>query len=105
LTDFLCKNICVIRAAVDDHNRTCKVPARAILLNPEEFEQLGVKQVWGIPVLPDERQRRRFFRVDCEGSASEIERELAEYMSDPLSVPVPITIDPAVERPLAAQAR
>jgi hypothetical protein len=56
-------------------------------------------------VLPDERQRRRFFRVDCEGSSSEIERELAEYISDPLSVPVSITIDPAVERPLAAQAR
>lgn len=105
MSDFLRKNLTVIRAAVDDHNSKCKVEARAILFSPEEFEQLdGVKHLWGIPVYSDERQRRRFFRVDCEGSASRIESELADYIADPSSVPLPITIDPVVEQPLAVRS-
>jgi hypothetical protein len=101
MTDFLRKNIKTIRAGVEDHNETCKIPARAILLNPTEHERLGVTEVWGIPVYADERQRRGFFRVECEGSAWQIENELAAFSDAPAIVEAPGS---PVERPLAARA-
>jgi hypothetical protein len=100
VSDFLRNNIKTIRAAVEDHNKTCKIPARAILLNPVEHEQLGIIDVWGIPVCADERQRRGFFRVDCEGSAWQIENELAAFIDAPAVVEAPAS---PVERPLAAR--
>jgi hypothetical protein len=78
--DFLSKNIQKIRAGVEHHNLTCKVPARAILFNPSEYERLGVLSLWGLPLRSDQRQRRGYFRVDCEGSAWQLESELAAHI-------------------------
>ncbi len=103
MSAFLRKNIEIIRAALDDHNENCPVPARAILLHPSEHEKLSVCELWGKPVLADKRVRLGFFRVDCDGSAWEIEKELALHIQPPAGEPVPVRADP-VEHSLAAQA-
>ncbi len=106
--DFLAKNVRTIQAGVQHHNRTCGVPASAILLHPAEHAKLGVDELWGIPVYADERQRQRFFRVECEGSAWQIESELELYTQHPHTDPVtppphPETVPHTpLERPLAA---
>jgi len=41
MSDFLRKNIEIIRAGLDRHNLDCPVRARAILLHPTEHEKLG----------------------------------------------------------------
>ena len=71
-------NLLAIRAGLDQHNRTCPVPARAILLNPMDHGLLGWDDLWGLPVLPDDRVKVKHFRIDCEGSAADIERELSD---------------------------
>jgi hypothetical protein len=105
MTDFLREHIHKIRAGVDDHNRKCRVPARAILLNPADHAKLEVRLLWGLPVLADKRQRSGFFRVDCEGSAWRIEEELATFTRPP-DIAEPAVEPPLrpVERPLAASA-
>ena len=74
--DFLNKNIRKIQAGVEHHNRTCGVPARAILMHPTEHAKLGVEKLWGLPICADERVRLGRFRIDCEGSAWRVEDEL-----------------------------
>lgn len=71
-----------IRAALDDHNAECCRPARAILLHPEDHAELNLLELWGVPVMSDERCRLGFLRVDCEASAWQIEAELAAHLSD-----------------------
>lgn len=104
MTDFLLKNVRKIRAGVEDHNETCKVPARAILLHPDEHDRLGVSDLWDLPLLADARQRIGFFRVDCEGSAWQIESELAAHVDFSAGdQPAPELPESPVERPLAAR--
>lgn len=83
MSDFLLRNLPVIRAAVDDHNGNCPVPARAILLHPTDQEKLGVSDLWGLAVCPDDRVRLGYFRIDCEGSAWLAEDELLAYIQAP----------------------
>jgi hypothetical protein len=60
-------------------------------------------------IYADERQRQRFFRVECEGSAWQIESELELYTQHPHTDPVtppphPETVPHTpLERPLAAR--
>jgi hypothetical protein len=70
-----------------------------LLLNPADHAQLGIPYAWGIPLIADERQRRGYFRVDCEGSAWQIESELAAFVESPVIRKTPGS---PVERPLAA---
>ena len=95
--DFLSKNIRMIQAGVQHHNRTCRVPAKAILMHPTEHVKLGVEKLWGLPICADERVRLGRFRIDCEGSAWRVEDELELYTQQLL----PAT---PLERPLAARA-
>jgi hypothetical protein len=67
-----------IRAGLDHHNATCPLAPKAILLNPGNFELFGWDDLWGIPVLPDDRVAPKRFRIDCDGSAFGIEDEIAE---------------------------
>jgi hypothetical protein len=81
-----------IRAGLDDHNKNCPMPAKAILLNPANHDLFGWDELWGIPVLPDERVAPKRFRIDCDGSAFGIEDEVAEAIGQevpagPLVVP------------------
>ena len=81
-----------IRAGLDHHNATCPMPAKAILLNPANHELFGWDDLWGIPVLPDDRVKPKRFRIDCDGSAFGIEEEVAEAVGadapvEPLVVP------------------
>jgi len=104
--DFLSKNIRKIQVGVQHHNRTCGVPARAILMHPTEHVKLGVAELWGLPICPDERVRLGRFRIDCEGSAWRVADELELYTQQLLPAPPPPR-QPGepVERPLAAKAR
>jgi hypothetical protein len=90
MNTFLGKNVLVMRAALDQHNGECPVPATAILLNPADHEKLAlaIPVLWGLSVRPDERVRRGYFRIECEGSAWKVEDELLAYIQVPGPVPV-----------------
>ena len=81
-----------IRAGLDHHNQTCPMTPKAILLNPGNHELFGWDELWGIPVLADERVAPKRFRIDCDGSAFGIEEEVAEA----------IAAERETERPLVA---
>jgi hypothetical protein len=72
-----------IRRGLDHHAQTCPLAPKAILLNPGNHELFGWDELWGIPVLADDRVAPKRFRIDCDGSAFGIEAELQE----PLVVP------------------
>jgi hypothetical protein len=78
-----------IRNGLDHHASTCPLAPRAILLNPGNFELFGWDELWGVPVLPDDRVAPKRFRIDCSGSAFGIEDEIADEIriSEPLVVP------------------
>lgn len=102
--DFLGKSIRKIQAGVQHHNRTCRVPAKAILMHPTEHVKLGVEKLWGLPVSADERVRLGRFRIDCEGSAWRVEDELELYTQHLLTATPPKLPATPLERPLAARA-
>lgn len=83
---FEAKNLHAIRAALDHHNKTCPVPAKAILLNPVDHELFGWDELWSLRVLPDERVTVKRVRIDCGGSAWLIESELDVYINTTQSV-------------------
>jgi hypothetical protein len=76
------RRIASIRAALDQHNSDCTQPAKAILLHPEDHKAVGIDELWGVPVVADDRCRVGFLRVDCSGSAWQIEAELAAHLGD-----------------------
>jgi len=98
--DFLSENIRKIQAGVQHHNRTCALPATAILMYPTEHVRLGVGKLWGLPIHADERVRLGRFRIDCEGSAWRVEDELELYTQQLTAAP-PKPPRAPVERPLA----
>ena len=78
-----------IRRGLDHHAQSCPLAPKAILLNPGNHELFGWDELWGIPVLADERVAPKRFRIDCDGSAFGIEQELQETApaSEPLVIP------------------
>jgi hypothetical protein len=56
-----------IRAGVSHHNATCPMPARAILLNPGNYELFGWEELFGLPVEPRDDIAPKRFRIDCPG--------------------------------------
>lgn len=83
MTEFLDKNVAIFRHALDDHNRRCPVDATAFLLYPDDFAQIGMTSLWGLPIKSDDRVRPNHVRVQCDGSAWGIEDELESYMLSP----------------------
>ncbi len=79
-----------IRRGVDHHAETCPMAPRAILLNPGNHELFGWDELWGIPVLPDDRVAPKRFRIDCDGSAFGIESEVAEMIRTEQPVELPM---------------
>jgi hypothetical protein len=94
VSQFAAKNLAAIKAALDQHNADCPVPANSILLNPVDHELLGFDELWGLPVLADERVPTKRVRIDCDGSAFGLEDEVADAVANqtpaqqPLVVPV-----------------
>jgi hypothetical protein len=101
VSEFESKNLAAIRAALDHHNSSCPVPANAILLNPVDHELMGWDELWGLPVLPDDRVPTKRVRIDCDGSAHGIEDEIAEAIahSTPAEVPMVIPAGPREDEP------
>ena len=97
MSGFESKNLAAIRAALDHHNADCPVPANAILLNPVDHELMGWDELWGLPVLPDERVATKRVRIQCDGSAFGIEDEFADAVSreQPAVLPVVVPVGPA----------
>jgi hypothetical protein len=92
-----------IRAGLDQHATRCPLTPRGILLNPANHELFGWDELWGIPVLPDERVAPRHFRIDCDGSALNIEEELAQAIADqaPAERPLVVPLGPREDEPTA----
>lgn len=96
MSGFESKNLGAIRAALDHHNATCPVPANAILLNPVDHGLIGWDELWGLPVLADERVPTKRVRIQCDGSAFGIEDELTEAIAReaPAETPIVVPIGP-----------
>ena len=92
MSQFAAKNLAAIKAALDQHNADCPVPANAILLNPVDHELLGFDELWGLPVLADERVPTKRVRIDCDGSAYGIEDEIAEAIAQETPSQLPVVI-------------
>ena len=92
-----------IRRGVDQHAETCPMAPRAILLNPGNHELFGWDELWGIPVLPDDRVPPKRFRIDCDGSAFGIEEEVAEAIATraPVEQPLVVPVGPREDEPTA----
>lgn len=94
MSEFESKNLAAIRAALDHHNSECPVPGNAILLNPVDHALIGWDELWGLPVLADERVPTKRVRIQCDGSAFGLEDEIAEAVAGtqetqrPMVVPV-----------------
>lgn len=84
--EFEIANLAAIRAALDHHNGECPVPARAILLHPYDHGLMGWDELWGLPVLPDDRVPVKRVRIDCGGSAWTLDEELETFLQE---APVP----------------
>ncbi len=85
--------LAAIRKGLDHHASSCPLAPRAILLNPGNHELFGWDELWGIPVLADDRVAPKRFRVDCDGSAFGIEEEVADVIaaeSEPVGPAVPV---------------
>ena len=97
MSRFESKNLAAIRAALDQHNGSCPVPANAILLNPVDRDLIGWDELWGLPVLADERVPTKRVRIQCDGSAFGLEDELEEAVAreEPLIVPIVVPAGPA----------
>jgi len=79
-----------IRGGIEHHDATCPMPARAILLNPGNYELFGWSELYGLPVEPRDEVPPKRFRIDCPGSAHGIEEELA----DAVGQEIPATTSP-----------
>jgi hypothetical protein len=71
-----------IQGAVQHHNATCPMPARAILLNTGNYELFGWTELFGLPIEPRDDILPQRFRIDCPGSAYGIEDEIAEAIGE-----------------------
>ena len=103
MSQFETKNLAAIRQALDSHNASCPVPPKAILLNPVDHELMGWDELWGLPVLPDDRVPTKRVRIDCDGSADRIEDEIADAIAQqtPSEQPVVIPVGPREDEPTA----
>lgn len=55
-----------IGGAVSDHDATCGHPVRGVALSPADHTQLGLAEVWGIPVLAWDDVPTGQFRLLCD---------------------------------------
>ena len=96
MSSFESKNLGAIRAALDAHNDSCPVPANAILLNPVDKGLIGWDELWGLPVLADDRVPTKRVRIQCDGSAFGIEDEVADAVAreEPIVIPVVVPVGP-----------
>jgi hypothetical protein len=73
------KNLEAIKKAVDQHAANCPFPAIEIAMNPYEVERLGWTELFGIPVVGDDKLGTGRFEVRCErdktGSGHEVKEE------------------------------
>ena len=79
-----------IRRGLDHHAQSCPLTPKAILLNPGNHELFGWDELWGIPVLADDRVAPKRFRIDCDGSAFGIEEELRDAVASERELVIPI---------------
>lgn len=54
-----------IRTAIELHAERCERDPKVILLNPSNFDLLGIVEVLGLPVLPDDRVPLMRVRIHC----------------------------------------
>lgn len=90
VSQFAAKNLAAIKAALDHHNASCPVPANAILLNPVDHALIDFEELWGLPLLADDRVPVKRVRIQCDGSAFGIEEEFADAVAREVRVERPV---------------
>jgi hypothetical protein len=60
------KNLEAIKKAIDQHDANCGQPAIEIAMNPFEVERLGWEELWGLPVVGDDKIGTGRFEIRCE---------------------------------------
>ncbi len=96
MSQFAAKNLAAIKAALDQHNASCPVPANAILLNPVDHALIDFEELWGLPVLADDRVPTKRVRIQCDGSAFGIEEQVADAVAreQPATIPQVVPAGP-----------
>ena len=79
-----------IKLAIEHHDATCPMPARAILMNSGNYELFGRDELFGLPIEPRDSIPPKRFRIDCPGSAYGIEDEIAEQVGVQHPVVAPV---------------
>ena len=75
------------------------MPAKAILLNPGNWELFGWTELFGLAVEAREGIAPKRFRIDCDASAFGIEQEVASYVEQVK----PVHSEPAHSEPTPSQ--
>jgi hypothetical protein len=65
-----------MRSALDRHNAGCARPPQAILLNPIDHGLMRWDNLWGLPVLADDRVPVKGVYIQCDGLTWDSEEEL-----------------------------
>jgi hypothetical protein len=86
-----------LRKNLDDHAARCGDRILAIALSPEDYADLQLAELWGIPVLSWEEVPRRRHRLLCEADGVLVRNvetfeelaEMWEYDLQPPSHPLP----------------
>ena len=91
-----------IHAGLAHHDATCPMPARAVLLNPGNFELFGWDEILGVPVEASDSVAPERFRIDCSGSAFGVEEAIEQFVIEPVEVPVGPSREPVPTAPITS---
>lgn len=76
------RNVEAIRQALESHARDCADPPLAFLMNPADFVELGVQELWGVPVQANEQVRAKRVIVQCPGDRHQTEAALDAFLDE-----------------------
>lgn len=79
-------NIEAIANAIKKHNKTCKFPATAVVMNPFEVERLDWDEILGVSIIGDANLPTGRFRILCDGITDGSGVKEEESVEEPLEV-------------------
>jgi len=80
------KNLEAIKKAIDQHDARCGFPAVEIAMNPFEVERLGWTELYGLPIVGDDKIGTGRFEVRCERDKTGDDVEVHESQEVPAGV-------------------
>lgn len=77
------KAIVRMRAALEYHSQAdCCEEVQGFLLNPATFVQVGVDELWGIPVRSSDEVAPGRLILECVGDSKRVERALEAFIDE-----------------------